>query len=94
MDTAWLHDAIASTEQRLADSGALAYEKDGVKADNSAPFFVPRKTPQFNFGGIEDDHIPFLRLGVDVLNIIASPFPHVWHTLKVCACQSPTSSCC
>ncbi|KAM5531729.1 hypothetical protein V8D89_014578 [Ganoderma adspersum] len=82
IDTAWLHDAIASTEQRLADSGALAYEKDGVKADNSAPFFVPRRTPQFNFGGIEDDHIPFLRLGVDVLHIIASPFPHVWHTLK------------
>ncbi|TBU43612.1 hypothetical protein BD309DRAFT_990869 [Dichomitus squalens] len=83
VDTAWLHDAIASAERRLADSGAFAYEKDGIKADETfRPFFVPREGPQFNFGGIEDDHIPFLRLGVDVLHIIASPFPRVWHTLK------------
>ena len=83
VDTAWLHDAIASAEKLLADSGAFAYEKDGVKADETfTPFFIPRDGPQFNFGGIEDDHIPFLRLGVDVLHIIASPFPRVWHTLK------------
>ncbi|RDX56413.1 hypothetical protein OH76DRAFT_385330 [Lentinus brumalis] len=83
VDTAWLFDKIASAEKRLADSGAFVYEKDGVKAeDKFTPFFVPRAGPQFNFGGVEDDHIPFLKLGVDVLHIISSPFPHVWHTLK------------
>ncbi|KAH9901469.1 hypothetical protein C8Q73DRAFT_743008 [Cubamyces lactineus] len=29
-----------------------------------------------------DDHIPFLRLGVSVLHVIANPFPRVWHTIK------------
>ncbi|RPD80409.1 hypothetical protein L226DRAFT_200042 [Lentinus tigrinus ALCF2SS1-7] len=83
VDTAWLFDKIASAEKRLADSGAFDYGKDGVKTEEQfTPFFVPRDGPQYNFGGIEDDHIPFLRLGVDVLHVIASPFPRVWHTLK------------
>ena len=87
LDTAWLHDVIASVEERLADSGAFAYRKDGVQANEFVPFFVPRTNPHFSFGGIEDDHIPFQRLGVNVLHIIASPFPHVWHTLEVCVCD-------
>ncbi|XP_059516104.1 glutaminyl-peptide cyclotransferase isoform X1 [Myotis daubentonii] len=34
------------------------------------------------FGGmIQDDHLPFLRRGVPVLHLIASPFPEVWHTM-------------
>ena len=32
---------------------------------------------------IEDDHVPFLTRGVNVLHVIASPFPRVWHTLAV-----------
>ncbi|CAG2215051.1 QPCT [Mytilus edulis] len=32
-------------------------------------------------GGIEDDHIPFLRKGVKILHLISSPFPRVWHTM-------------
>jgi glutaminyl-peptide cyclotransferase len=31
---------------------------------------------------IEDDHIPFMARGVDILHIIPSPFPAVWHTSK------------
>uniref|UniRef100_A0A8C6FGK8 glutaminyl-peptide cyclotransferase n=1 Tax=Moschus moschiferus TaxID=68415 RepID=A0A8C6FGK8_MOSMO len=31
-------------------------------------------------GSVEDDHIPFLRRGVPVLHLIATPFPSVWHT--------------
>ncbi|XP_054584106.1 glutaminyl-peptide cyclotransferase isoform X2 [Eptesicus fuscus] len=34
------------------------------------------------FGGvIQDDHLPFLRRGVPILHLIASPFPEVWHTM-------------
>ncbi|KAK7490232.1 hypothetical protein BaRGS_00018577 [Batillaria attramentaria] len=33
----------------------------------------------FGRGGIQDDHIPFLRRGVDVLHLISTPFPTVWH---------------
>lgn len=31
--------------------------------------------------GIEDDHIPFLKRGVEILHIIPVPFPDVWHTI-------------
>lgn len=31
---------------------------------------------------MEDDHIPFMARGVEVLHIIPSPFPRVWHTIN------------
>uniref|UniRef100_A0A670ZNP0 Glutaminyl-peptide cyclotransferase n=1 Tax=Pseudonaja textilis TaxID=8673 RepID=A0A670ZNP0_PSETE len=34
------------------------------------------------YGSVEDDHAPFLRRGVPVLHLIATPFPKVWHTLE------------
>ncbi|KAK9394309.1 glutaminyl-peptide cyclotransferase-like [Crotalus adamanteus] len=34
------------------------------------------------YGSVEDDHAPFLRKGVPVLHLIATPFPRVWHTLE------------
>jgi glutaminyl-peptide cyclotransferase len=30
---------------------------------------------------ILDDHVPFMDRGVEVLHIIPSPFPRVWHKL-------------
>ena len=33
-----------------------------------------------NRGGISDDHLPWMNLGVPILHLIASPFPAVWHT--------------
>lgn len=30
---------------------------------------------------VEDDHVPFINRGVEVLHIIPSPFPKVWHTI-------------
>ncbi|KAL8851003.1 MAG: hypothetical protein Q9221_004086 [Calogaya cf. arnoldii] len=33
-------------------------------------------------GMIGDDHVPFMEKGVDVLHIIPTPFPHVWHTME------------
>lgn len=35
-----------------------------------------------NYGGIQDDHIPFLQRGVEVLHIIPQPFPTVWHHIE------------
>lgn len=32
-------------------------------------------------GGVEDDHIPFMARGVEILHLIPSPFPSVWHTI-------------
>jgi len=33
-----------------------------------------------HFGGIEDDHLPFMERDVPILHMIATPFPDVWHT--------------
>lgn len=30
--------------------------------------------------GIQDDHIPFMARGVEILHIIPNTFPSVWHT--------------
>jgi glutaminyl-peptide cyclotransferase len=30
-------------------------------------------------GSVEDDHIPFMARGVEILHIIPSPFPDEWH---------------
>ncbi|KAI0344851.1 hypothetical protein BDW22DRAFT_1391879 [Trametopsis cervina] len=80
VNTAWLFDEMVSAEKRLGESGAFAYGDDKAQDWNS--FFVARGGHEFSFGGIEDDHIPFLRLGVDILHVISNPFPRVWHTLK------------
>ncbi len=84
VDTAWLFDSMVAAEKRLAQSGAFVYGKEGVETkEKFTSFFTPREGI-YGFGGIEDDHIPFLRLGVSVLHVIANPFPRVWHKLQVC----------
>ncbi len=31
-------------------------------------------------GAVEDDHLPFLRQGIPVIDLIQTPFPATWHT--------------
>ncbi|QRV86094.1 Peptidase family M28 protein [Ceratobasidium sp. AG-Ba] len=78
--TGWLFDEMASAETRLGDSGALD-EQDFKWDPHRSGFFLPRTGYQVSWGGIEDDHLPFLERGVNILHVIASPFPRVWHTL-------------
>ncbi|XP_069841686.1 glutaminyl-peptide cyclotransferase-like protein [Dendropsophus ebraccatus] len=61
---------LFSIEKRLHGLGLL----DAHPVD--APYF----RPDLYFGPVEDDHVPFLRRGVPVLHVIATPFPSVWHT--------------
>jgi len=82
IDTSWLFDAMASAERRLARSGALSNGLQQELAPGDS-FFRPRIGTQMNHGYIEDDHVPFLHKGVSVLHLIATPFPSVWHTVKV-----------
>ncbi|EJU05176.1 hypothetical protein DACRYDRAFT_74322 [Dacryopinax primogenitus] len=85
-DTAWLFDALVSSQTRLAEHGLLdtpelvGGDKNKGKWGDWDSFFVPRSNaiPWH----IEDDHIPFLKRGVPILHVIASPFPRVWHTLS------------
>lgn len=46
--------------------------------------FLPesgKMSTQFTRGFVEDDHIPFMERGVQILHIIPTPFPPVWHTM-------------
>lgn len=79
LDTAWLFDALVSAEKRLTENSAFGLDAE-VKGFRS--FFVPRRD-MLNHGYIGDDHVPFMQRGVSVLHVISSPFPRVWHTLKV-----------
>lgn len=63
---------LASAEQRLAELNQMqGYSKGQVEQT----YFRLRSSGSL----IEDDHIPFMRRNVDILHIIPSPFPAVWH---------------
>lgn len=68
---------MAKVEKRLRDLGALQ-----SKPSSGVPQFLTdsdKQASSFNRGYIEDDHIPFMARGVEILHIIPSPFPDQWH---------------
>jgi len=67
-ETSHWHNALVLTEQQLKRSQYWS-------GSTRHTIFQARNS----FGGIEDDHIPFLQRGVDILHVIPSPFPSVWH---------------
>ncbi|KAF3909310.1 hypothetical protein ABW20_dc0108907 [Dactylellina cionopaga] len=74
--THWAYQHMADIEIRLRALDLLESGKD------HALFLPEREKDVFPEGLlIEDDHLPFLRKGVDILHLIASPFPDVWHTM-------------
>jgi len=89
LSTAWLFDGLVAAEQRLGQLGVFDDPKpqargvEGGEWNGWQSFFVPRTGWAMQFGRIADDHMPFLHRGVNILHVIASPFPSVWHTLKV-----------
>jgi len=70
-ETSHLHGALVEAEQSLKRSKFLT-------GPQKPPMFLARSAG----GGIEDDHIPFLQRRVDILHVIALPFPSVWHTAR------------
>ncbi|KAH7367096.1 glutaminyl-peptide cyclotransferase [Plectosphaerella cucumerina] len=74
--THWAYQAMGTVEKRMRDLGVL-------ESKPKAPFLPERErnNKQFPFRGIGDDHEPFMFRGVDILHIIPSPFPRVWHTM-------------
>lgn len=72
MNTARWFGRLEAIEKTLYDLGLLKhhpYERRYFRGDL-------RRHP------VEDDHVPFLRRGVQILHLIPSPFPRVWHTMK------------
>ena len=58
--------------------------KGTVRKQSEPKFLVDakKKTDQWMGGFIEDDHVPFMARGVEVLHIIPVPFPTVWHHIE------------
>ncbi|KAF2212269.1 hypothetical protein CERZMDRAFT_41446 [Cercospora zeae-maydis SCOH1-5] len=75
--THWAYQKMADAEKRLRaagvfKSGGSAFLHEGDK----------KSTDHWSGGMVEDDHLPFMARGVDILHIITSPFPQVWHTIN------------
>lgn len=77
--TDWLFQELISAEERLREGGHLYPPAALASGQRRRSFFRPGPA---TFGGIEDDHLPFLANGVPILHMIPTPFPAVWHTLK------------
>lgn len=74
--THWAYQRMASLEERM--------RKLQVLQSQVADQFLPdsgKASTQFSKGFVEDDHMPFMARGVDILHIIPTPFPTVWHTM-------------
>ncbi|KAJ6782184.1 hypothetical protein PWT90_03616 [Aphanocladium album] len=79
MTTHWAYRKMAVLEKRMRDLGLL-------EAKARRPFLpdADKDAARFRggFGGtVQDDHVPFMQRGVEILHMIPSPFPHVWHTM-------------
>ncbi|KAK3748815.1 hypothetical protein RRG08_065322 [Elysia crispata] len=76
-DTRFVRQFSQTSElyQNLVKVEGLLREKALLVGNSKSQIFVNAGS----FGGIEDDHIPFLHKGVDILHLISYPFPSVWH---------------
>lgn len=75
--THWAYQLMADIETRMRKKGVM-------KTKPRSPFlFEGKKSENDHWSGgyVEDDHVPFMARGVEILHIITSPFPTVWHTI-------------
>ncbi|KAH7313515.1 peptidase family M28-domain-containing protein [Stachybotrys elegans] len=77
LTTNWAYSNMGSLEQRMRKLGLL-------EAKPRNPFLpeAGQDIKHFGRGYIEDDHVPFMKRGVEILHIIPSPFPDVWHKME------------
>jgi len=75
-NTHWAYQHMSEVEERM--------RRLGVLETRPRTRFLPeqdKKASQFTFGFIGDDHVPFMKRGVDILHVIPTPFPAFWHTM-------------
>ncbi|QVM10165.1 hypothetical protein D8B26_004827 [Coccidioides posadasii str. Silveira] len=86
--THWAYQHMAVLESRLRSlnlfKSSKQAQKDGSKKkpETEKPWLsdaLKGDNEVFPPFGIGDDHVPFMKRGVDILHIIPSPFPRVWH---------------
>jgi hypothetical protein len=89
--THWAYKHMAELEARLRNLGELksqspkptepGKETSSNKEGNTWFKESSKQSSAFMNGGVQDDHIPFMERGVNVLHLIPTPFPAVWHTM-------------
>ena len=90
--THWAYKHMADIEARLRSLSLFKSSPNHparvAKRKNKKPRQEPRflteaeKTDELFMGGyVQDDHVPFMKRGVDILHMIPSPFPRVWHEM-------------
>jgi len=75
--THWAYRQLARIEERMRALGLL-------ETRPKKPFLAEsdkKEGAQFYGGYVADDHVPFMRRGVNIFHVIPSPFPAVWHTM-------------
>jgi len=76
--TNWAYQKMAEAETRLRANGVLASKVDtGFLHEKDKSWDAKR----WQGGLIQDDHLPFMQRGVEILHLIPNPFPRVWHTM-------------
>ncbi|KAF4446009.1 hypothetical protein F53441_10315 [Fusarium austroafricanum] len=76
LTTHWAYRAMAGLEQRMR-------QLDVLESKPKFPFLPDgnKTANRFTRSYIDDDHRPFMQRGVDILHLIPSPFPDVWHEM-------------
>ena len=71
--THWAYKKLAVLEAHFRDLSAFSSSGD--------PWFPDYNKDEDRWMGgmIQDDHVPFMARGVEVLHLIPTPFPRVWH---------------
>jgi len=89
MTTHWAYTAMAEAESRLRKLDQFRSSPDHPARRRSEerqtePMFLyeAAKADRFRGGMVEDDHLPFMARGVEILHLIPTPFPAVWHTIN------------
>ncbi|KAH3972315.1 peptide hydrolase [Parastagonospora nodorum] len=90
--THWAYKRMANVEERLRKLGLmksspnhpLRVAKRQNKKPRAEPMFLPeggKSDNSFMGGFVQDDHVPFMARGVEILHMIPTPFPRVWHEI-------------
>ena len=74
----WSYAKMAELEQKLRNMGMFK-SKAGRTWLNEKD---KKETDAFRSYVMQDDHIPFIARGVQVLHLIPGRFPSVWHTMQ------------
>ena len=89
--THWAYKSMAALEARLRNQSLFVSSpnhpskrsngKDEISDRQESTWLsdIDKSNDRWMGGLIGDDHLPFVARGVEVLHVIPSPFPSVWH---------------